>query len=379
MNFGFRTAPRHNVPAAVLTGSLIGGAIALLSQPALAQSRLDPPSSGLTNPRAIVFSPATGKVYAVDTEHGAVQIYSGTTPVPRQVQVGAGPVSIAVNTASGKAYVANADAGTVSVIDGASDAVVATVAIGSHPYSIAADSATGKVYVTHTFGDQLSILDGATNTATELKTGSSDLIAIDSRKGTIYLLGYGGEVKVLDRASQKLIERPVGKHAWGLTLDDVTGKVYVARIEDADLAALDGAGASAPEILPAGEIPCAIAVNSKANRLYTANYGENTVSAIDAVTGHILATIPVGSHPKSIAFDTDRNLLYVANTLSGTVTVIDAGSNAVLATLPAGKRPYGLAVVPGSNWLYVANEAQDNSSTAVDLSAIHKTDHKPGR
>jgi DNA-binding beta-propeller fold protein YncE len=44
----------------------------------------------------------------------------------------------------------------------------------------------------------------------------------------------------------------------------------------------------------------------------------------------------------------------------------------VLATLPAGKNPYALAVVPGSSRLYVANEADDNSSTVVDLAAIRK-------
>jgi YVTN family beta-propeller protein len=276
-----------------------------------------------------------------------------------------------VNSASGKVYVANAGDGTVSVLDGASDAVLATIPIGSHPYSIATDSATGKVYVTHTFGDQLTILDGATNAAVDLKTGSSDLIAIDSRAEMIYLLGYGGAVMALDGTSHKMTTLPVGRHAWALTLNEVTGSVYVTRIEDADLAALNGRSSEA-SILPAGAIPCAIAVNSKANTLYVANYGDGTVTVIDASTGRATATIPVGEHPKAIAFDPNRNLVYVANTSSGTVTVIDAESKAVVATLPAGKNPYALAVVPGSDSLYVANEADGNSSTVVDLSLIRK-------
>lgn len=102
------------------------------------------PSSGLINPRAIVYSPANGKVYAVDSSHGAVQIYTKAGDESRRVSVGAEPVSIAVNTLSGRTYVANAGDGTVSILDGGSDTVVATIPVGSHPYSIAADSVTGR-------------------------------------------------------------------------------------------------------------------------------------------------------------------------------------------------------------------------------------------
>jgi YVTN family beta-propeller protein len=354
-----------------LASIIIAGTMATAALPLSAQTQLKPPSSGLTNPRAIAFNPATGKVYVVDTDHGAVQIYADASKRMHRVQVGSEPISIAVNPTNGRAYIANAGDGTVSVLDGNSDVVVATVPIGSNPYSIAANSTTGKVYVTHTYGNQLNVIDGTTNTASEIKTGSSDLIAINSQTGAIFMLGYGGAVKVLDSVSQKITERPVGKHAWGLTLNDVTGAVYVTRIEDADLAAIN-ADSSSLTILPAGAIPCAIAVNVKANQLYVANFGDNTASVIDATTGHKIASVPVGRHPKAIAFDAKRNLVYVANTGDGTVTVIDGASNAVLATLPAGKNPYGLAVVPGSSRLYVANETDENSSTVVDLAAIHK-------
>ena len=371
MNSRIRAAVPRISSIPVLAWCVLASVIVITAQPPALLAQLSQPSSGLINPRAIVFCPATRKVYAVDTDHNAVQIYSDGSKQAHRVPVGAAPVSIAVNPANGRAYVANAGDGTVTVLDGNSDAIVATVPIGSHPYSIAVNGATGKVYVTHTFGDQLSILDGTSNTVSDLKTGSSDLIAINSRTGTIYLLGYGGAVKVLDRASQQFSERPVGKHAWGLILNDVTGAVYVTRIENADVAVV-GAASAASTSFPAGAIPCAIAVNSKTNTLYVADYGDNTVSVIDAMTGQKMATIPVGHHPKAIAIDANSNLVFVANTGDDTVMVIDTASNGVVATLPAGKNPYALAVVPGSSRLYVANEDDDNPSTIVDLSGIYK-------
>jgi YVTN family beta-propeller protein len=370
MNSRSRTARPHNPHPTALALHVLIGAIAILAHAAFAQNPSRQPSSGLINPRAIAFSPATGKVYAVDTSNGAVQIYNDSLQQSHHVKVGAAPVSIAVNAVNGRVYVANAGDGTVSVLDGNSDTVVATIQIGSHPYSIAANAVTGKVYVTHTFGDRLSILDGATNTFKDLKTGSADLIAINSETNTIYMLEYGGAVTALDGASQQLSVRPVGDHAWGLALNEITNAVYVTRIESADLAGLNGASTT-PVILPAGAIPCAIAINPKTNTLYIANDGDNTVTVIDATAGRAHATIPVGDRPKSIAYDADRNLVYVANTRGNSVTVIDAANYAVLAAIPAGRNPYALAVVPGSTRLYVANEWDQKSSTVVDLSQVH--------
>jgi YVTN family beta-propeller protein len=347
-------------------------AIVLISSQAFAQASPDAPKSGLMNSRAIAFSPATSKVYVVSTASGAVDIYSDISGQMHRVKVGAEPVSVAVNAKTGTAYVANAGDGTVTVLDGKTDAVLATVTIGGRLYSIAADPATNKVFITHTFGDQLSILDGATNTATDLHTGGEDLISINSQAGLIYLLGYGGNVKVLNESTHQLNERSVLRHAWGLTLDESTGTVYVAGIESAALTALSGSS-SESATLPVGQIPSSIAVDSNTNTLYVANYGDGTVTVLDPKAQKIIATLHVGSQPKSIVFDSIRNLVYVANTHDNTVTVIDANHNTVLATLPAGKNPYALAVAPGSNRLYVANEVDDKSSSIVDLSQISKS------
>jgi YVTN family beta-propeller protein len=369
MNPTWRAGAQLKSFRAAILCCFMASAAVLLVCPVEARAQLAPPSSGLINPRAIVYSSTSGKIYAVDTGHHGVDIYTAGAGRPRRVTVGSEPVSIAVNNSNGKVYVANAGDGTISVLDPESNAVVATIPVGLHPYSIGADPTTGNVFVTHTFGDQISLIDGASNSVTQLDTGSADLIAIDSRTGTVYLLGYGGKVTVLDEATRKFTRRDVGKHAWGLTLDDTSGKVYVTRIEDADLAAIT-ASSSEPVILPAGAIPCAIAVDAKSNLLFVANYGDNTVSEIDTEAGRVTATFAVGERPKAIAFDPILRRVYVANTGSNSVTVIDAAAGAVLATLPAGKSPYALAVVPGSRRLYVANESDEESSTVVDLSGL---------
>jgi hypothetical protein len=65
----FRTVPLRRAHSAARAFCILAGVIALVNQAAMGQAQPKPPSSGLINPRAIAYSPATGKVYAVDTSH----------------------------------------------------------------------------------------------------------------------------------------------------------------------------------------------------------------------------------------------------------------------------------------------------------------------
>jgi YVTN family beta-propeller protein len=313
------------------------------------------PVTGLNNPSATVYNPATGKVYTVDSEAGAIQISDDVAGTTIRVKVGAEPVSVAADSSNGRAYVANAGDGTVSVIDGKTDTVLATVAIGANPYSIAADSTAGKIYVTRTYSDHLTVIDAATNQVSGIKAGAPDLIAVNPKTHIAYLLGYeGGNLTVLNGATQELTKSSVGMHAWGVALNAETGILYIAKIGDADVAVVKP-GSSTPTMIPAGNIPCSVAINPQTNTVYVANYADNSVTVIDGAKNLAVAQIPVGKRPQAVAVDASRNLIYVANTQANTVTAIDGATNKVLATLDAGKAPYALVVNPVSGKLHVAN------------------------
>ena len=54
---------------------------------------------------------------------------------------------MAVNPNTNRIYVANYGSNNVSVIDGASNTVVATVAVGSDPDGVAVNPNTNRIYV----------------------------------------------------------------------------------------------------------------------------------------------------------------------------------------------------------------------------------------
>src|ERR1700722_12661318 len=160
------------------------------------------PSSGLINRSGIVYSSRNGKVYAVDSEHGAVAIVAATGAA-RLVKTGSGPVSIAVNERTGRVYVANSGDRSVAIVDGDTDRLLATVPTAARPYAIAVDEVSDRVYVSNTFSSMLTVIDG--------KTGSADAIVVDAQRGKVYLLGYESDsLTVLDEETKAISKIPAG-------------------------------------------------------------------------------------------------------------------------------------------------------------------------
>ena len=65
------------------------------------------------------------------------------------------------------AYLTNFDDGTVSVIDTASNTIVATVNVGSGPYGVAVSPDGAEVYVANSGSDNVSVIETANHTVTD--------------------------------------------------------------------------------------------------------------------------------------------------------------------------------------------------------------------
>ena len=288
-----------------------------------------------------------------------------------RVEVGKGPIAIALLPAVNKVYVVNTDSDSISVIDGTQDKVITTIKAGSHPYTVAADKKTNKVYVTFTYDHILTVIDGATNTACPLETGGADAIAIDERTNTLFLSTYEDPfIRVVDAASGAIRKVKVGGHIWGLAFDAASSKLYLAHTMTADVVSLDEKTQETAAI-PVGQIPCALALNPATHMLYAVNYGDQTLSVIDTVKMKVVSVIAVGDHPQAVAVDTARNRVYVANVHGDSVTVIDGVKSAILGTYQAGGDPYALAIDENTGQVYAAIYGS-KASVRVNTPALRK-------
>lgn len=255
---------------------------------------------------------------------------AGSTTVVATISLPANsyPHGVGVNPATNRIYVANTGGlpptgTTVSVIDGVTNTVTATVTVGTGPFGIGVNRGTNRIYVSNKGDDSVSVINGATNT----------VIA------TVPLLGGANEPE------------DVG-------VNPVTNKVYVANWNagaPSSVSVVNGATNTWIANIPTGNGTNGVAVNPVTNRVYVSNFSSNTVAVIDGATDTLLATIPFIDTPNGIDVDPLTNRIYVTNFNTDSVTIVDGGTNTIITTVTVGDRPDGVAVNSFGNKVYVAN------------------------
>src|SRR5687768_17210596 len=120
------------------------------------------------------------------------------------------------------AYVPNSFSDTVSVIDAATNTVVATVAVGSRPVGVAVSPDGRRVYITNTSSDSVSVLDATNNTvAATVSVGDSPLgVAVHPNGTRVYVANQlSGTVSVIDAVNNTVVTQiPVGSRPSGITV-----------------------------------------------------------------------------------------------------------------------------------------------------------------
>lgn len=139
-----------------------------------------PLSAYIGSARPVAVNIGTNRIYVGDGSGRNVVVLEGKTDsVIANVVAGSDfHLGIDVNPFTNMVYVSNDVAygtpgwpyGSVSVINGSSNVVVATIPVGPSPYGVGVDPRTNRVYVANSAGtsnsSSISVIDGATNTVT---------------------------------------------------------------------------------------------------------------------------------------------------------------------------------------------------------------------
>jgi len=217
------------------------------------------------------------------------------------------------------AFVANLGSNTVSVVDVASQTVVATVPVGDNPDGVATTPDGTHAYVANFLSDNVSVIDTATDTVTStIDVGSGPVgVAVSPDAALAYVTNRGSNTVTVMRV-------------------DTNAPLTTIAV---------GAGPNAIAITPDGNF--AYVTNS-----FTKSPG--TVSVIDLHTNAVTATVEVYRNPNRLAITPDGRFVYVGNFRSWNVAVIETASNTVTTTVPLLGRPSGVAVNPNGAYAYVA-------------------------
>ena len=265
-----------------------------------------------------------------------------------------------------KAYITNYRGSTVSVVDTASNAVIATVPVDGLPVGVAVNPAGTRAYVASSLPYnnlycRLSVIDTASNSVVAIVPFGLKAygIAVNSAGTRVYVTDMGQNVNtvaVLDTSTNAVVANvPVGFFPIAVAVDPVTGRALVVNNSGNSVSVIDGTTNAVVNTLGVGSYPVGIAIDGAGLRAYVTNQGDNTVSVISLATLTTVATIGVGSYPIGVAVSPDGRYAYVTNQLSNSVSVIDTSSKAVVATIAVGFSPKGVSFTPDGLRAYVAN------------------------
>ena len=300
------------------------------------------------------------------------------------------PKETADESTRSRVFVANESSNSVTVIDGDSYQVVATVDARNHATHDLAVSRDGRwLFATNLASGRLSaITTRALETVASIATGERAHVVTltnDNRQAWVANIG-DNTISIVDTTSFRILGTiGVGKGPTGLTFSRDGRFAYVSNQGDKTVEIIDTASLKVIKAIPVGTNPHFLVLGPD-GRIWGTNTGGTDIYVIDPATQDKIASINVGPAPQQIAFGfkglqgpnayvtvaglnrvvvvsaDPKNLrileqidvgqrpngisgnregtrVFVVHEVSNDLKVIDTGSSSVLATVPVGRKP----------------------------------------
>ena len=288
------------------------------------------------------------------------------------IPAGGQPSYPAVNTTTNMIYVPNSVLGTVAVIDGKTDEVVADISLGGTPFAAAVNPITNRIYVTA--GQQngyVDVIDGSSNAViATVPFVDASRVAVNSAANLIYVVTGKDLVSVLDGRTNGVIEGVTsdGCCMQSIAFSPITNRIYVTIIPH-QLMVIDATTykftmLSFPQIVDLNMV----VVDSTSNRVYLSDAGGTGVYVINGYTGELITNILPG-YEGPIAVNPTNHLLadfdFSSVSESASLAFVNGQSYDFVGgqvKFPVGIEP--MAIVPGvSNRYYMT--FQNSGAIAV--------------
>jgi len=284
--------------------------------------------------------------------YGSVSQHTASTSVCR---ASAGPTA----QAERRLYAASRQDGTVSVIDAANGALVSTIRVGPSPVIIAVDETVpnGSAFVADQariitpspvrYGpSRVSVLEAHSGRVLQTISINAQIssLAVDSRRGRLFLTAGDSRVWMLDASTLKILARlPLGANPVDVGIDRRNGHVFV------DSADANGAGSVEMLDVRSGRLlatttigrqPGQLIVDERSGRVFVGNYGGtspfSSLSMLDATTGRAVTTVPLNTGSIGLSLDEQAGRIFVTtgdNAGGGILLTLNSTSGHILSTV----------------------------------------------
>jgi len=297
------------------------------------------------------------------------------------IDVGAFPLFVAVNPDGTRVAVASALTGTVSLINTATNKVIATIPVGSQGIGVVFDPVGPQFYAVDPIGNSVVAVSLPANTVgTPIGVGPNPFLVAVGPVGTpaagkLYVTnfgnsGIGNTVSVVDTATKQITTVTVGRNGAGpagVAVSPDGTRVWVANSSAGAIAIIDTTTNKVVKTIPVPSGAVYVAISPDGHQAYVTNGDTtSTVTVINTANYTTAGSITVGQKPGAIAFSPDGSVAYVTNQLDNTVSVINTATKTSIKTIAVGKNPLGIAASADGKYLYVTN-ALDSTVTVIPV------------
>jgi YVTN family beta-propeller protein len=325
--------------------------------------------------------------YGDMTADALIVLDTATNTIATTIPLGQWPSDMAINPALGVVYVdINTGAppipGNIVVINGLTNQIIGDIpGTGPNPRNAVVNSAGTRLYV-QSENSTISVIDTATDTVVATIPGSGyNGLALNPAGTRLYDLNtvYGnccgpGLVRVIDTASNTVIGSPitVGVMPQSVAVDPTGTRAYVVNSADGTITVIDTATSTVVSTIQVSvdndsAFPEQILFNATGTRAYIKTGGVLTghgqLAVMDPATQAFVARIQLPSTTNGAAIDPEGTFVYVAIISPGvgivpSVDIIDTATYAITTILtppnPAvGTATQSVAVLPSpSNSVY---------------------------
>ena len=244
-----------------------------------------------------------------------------------------GPQGVAVDSAGDTVFVTNADSNSMSIIDGKTANVKATIDGLAKPIGVAVNEADDIVYVAQTDDSSVvALTKSGMGSRTTIDTGGPGwALAVDQDDDTVYATagvtqGGSGSLAVIDGTRQTLssVVHLPGMDPLAAAVNDRTDRVYVTGQNSVGAAVLDGGTLFMDDTIPLIGSYWSVAVDQADDTAYFANYQEQGSLAIVAGrTSQVVSNRPLG-YPWGVAVAQRADRVYVTRGPTNSVSTFDA-------------------------------------------------------
>jgi len=219
-------------------------------------------------PTALAFDPVNGELYVADVLSNEISvIYTSNDTVNTTIPIVDGNLTadpsnyigssyVAFDPANGEIYVSDTGSENVTVINGSTNTVAATINIGANATAIAVNSTTDTVFVASEGTGQVAEINGTTNTVfLTINTCSSFDLAYDPAQNLLFEACQSTTyLSVYDPWGPLVTQIATQVYGNGLAYDSSTGDVYILgdfdTFGDSNITVINASTLSVVKVIP---------------------------------------------------------------------------------------------------------------------------------